>query len=94
MLDLEYNKDKKEHNNLQPGEIVCLYERTPGNAGTGTVLVGTTQDPAFLFDVPEGTRALLTRLPDLSDSDDEDPVVEIFVSGISGYVNLANCVAL
>lgn len=92
--ELEYNKDKKEHNKLQPGEIVCLYEKTPGNSRTGTVLMSMTRDPDVLLDIPEGTRALLTRLPEIKDECDEEPVAEIFVDGIAGFVHFSNCVAL
>ena len=88
-----YNKFK-EYNNLQPGEIVCLYDKGPASSWTGTVLVSTTNDPGILLDLPEGTRALLVQIPEPEPDVDYDQVVEIFVDGISGYVHLANCFAL
>ena len=79
---------------MQPGEIVCLYDNMPGNTRNGSVLMSTTLDPSLLFDIPEGTRALLTRLPETDFGSDEDLVAEVFVDGITGYVHFINCVKL
>lgn len=79
---------------MQPGEIICLYDKGPASSWTGSVLVSTTSDPGILLDLPEGTRALLIGIPDQDQSSDYDPVAEIFVDGIAGFVNISSCVLI
>ena len=79
---------------MQPGEIVCLYDKGPISSRTGTVLVSATSNPEILLDLPEGTRALLVQIPAPEPDIDYDQIAEIFVDGVSGYVHLANCIAL
>jgi len=77
---------------LKTGTLVQLYENPDTETKMGYVMVSLDHDPSLLYDVPEGTYALMLDNPeDQGHFDDEEPVARIFWEGKLGYVHLSNC---
>jgi hypothetical protein len=88
------NNKYKEINNLQTGDLVRIYERTPDGSATDTVLVSPVRMADHLLELPSGTVAMVTDMwPGVDDPTDERPVIRVLVDGLESYVHLENCVA-
>ena len=82
----------KEYKYLETGTLVQLYENPGAGTKSGYVMVSLDHDPSLLYDVPEGTYALmLENQEDIGHFDDEEPVAKIFWDGKLGYVHLSSC---
>lgn len=80
---------------MESGTIVQLYESPDTNTKSGYVMVGLENDPSLLYDVPEGTFALMLENQEHAGHfDDEEPVARIFWDGKLGYVHLSSCFAI
>lgn len=53
-------------------------------------MVGLSSNPDVLYDVPDGTYALIVSEPE-SENDSLFPVAEVLIDGQRGYVQLARC---
>lgn len=77
---------------METGTLVQLYEHAGVETKSGYVMVGLENDPSILYDVPEGTYALLVDdNENLGHFDDEEPVARILWEGKLGYVQLSSC---
>lgn len=80
---------------MESGTLVQLYENPDTGTKTGCVMVGLENNPSLLYDVPEGTFALvLADNENLNHLEDEEPVARIFWDGKLGYVQLSSCFAV
>jgi hypothetical protein len=76
---------------LTPGTLIQLYENPIVTGRSGFVMVGMSSTPDVLYDVPDGTYAMIVN--ELIDSsDDIEPVAEVMIDGQVGYVQLSCCI--
>lgn len=76
---------------MTPGTLVQLYERAPVTGRSGYVMVGISNKPDMLYDVPDGTYAMIVN-EIIDEGVDVEPVAEVMIDGQVGYVQLSCCV--